>query len=48
LVVDLKTFETWSKEKQDKFMELAYQIDEDHLEGFHGKKSFSNNNRFFC
>jgi hypothetical protein len=37
LVVDLKTFETWPKEKQDKFMELAYQIDEDHLEGFHGK-----------
>jgi hypothetical protein len=35
LVVDLKTFETWPKEKQEKFMELAYQIDENHLEGFH-------------
>jgi hypothetical protein len=40
LVVDLKTFETWPKEKQDKFMELAYQIDEDHLEGFHGEGVF--------
>jgi hypothetical protein len=34
LTVDFQTFATWPKDKQDKFMELAYQIDENTLEGF--------------